>query len=117
MADFRTYEEVIDFIILRKNRDENKAQILTVWKYMTLSKDISVNPTQSEKPDLRTFVSNLISLHNQLVSPDHTDYSFRDKLLTAVHIQFIQTTLRDHMPRTYHPVINKISNQFRGKQN
>lgn len=53
-----------------------------------------------------------MSLQKQLDTPYHKDRFLRDRLLTAVDIPNILTTLRDRMPRTSQQAVNRIANQL-----
>lgn len=66
MENCNTYTEAIQLFRLFYNSDEKRAQILTAWKLMTLSKAIEGTPDQYEVEVFRKFMSKLITLHKKL---------------------------------------------------
>ena len=88
--------------MLRKwyNSDDRKARILARWQSMKLSDAMNEEPDESEVTIFRKFTASLMSLQNQLDDSYHDDQFLRDRLLTAVDIPSIQSSLRDRLPRT-----------------
>lgn len=64
---------------------------------------------------LRTFVARLMALHKQLDRNYHSDGFLRDRVLTAINIPSIKTTLHDRMPRTSRQAVNRVANQLSDK--
>lgn len=64
MADTcTTYDDDIDLLRKLYNSDEKRAQILTAWKKLTLSEEMSRSPNSTEVVILREFGTRLVSLH------------------------------------------------------
>lgn len=97
--------------------DDKMARILTTWKTMTLSKSMAVDPKESEVNVFRKSVPKLCSLQNQLDTTYQTEILLWDRLLTAVDIQSIQATTRDHTPDTSQQAVNRVANQLCNKKN
>ena len=100
--------------MLRKwyNSDDRKARILTKWQSMKLSEAMNEDPGESEATVFRKFTAALMSLQNQLDVTYHEDKFLRDRLLTAVDIPSIQSSLRDRLPRTSQQAINRVAIQL-----
>lgn len=94
---------------------EKKACILTAGQNIILTEELSENPILSEVSVFGTFVGKFMSLQRHLYDPYHTDDLLRDRLLPAVNIPVIQTTLRDCMSRTSHQVVNRVVNKLSDK--
>lgn len=110
-----TFESAMGALRAWYNSDEKKARTLTKWQTMTLSEAFEADPESSEAAVFRTFVAKLTSLQKQLDTPYHTDNFLRDRLLTAVDLPAIQSTLRDRMPQTSQMAVNRVANQLSDK--
>lgn len=112
----KTYEEATQTLRSWYNSDDRKARILTKWQSMLLTEAMAEEPDESEVTIFRKFVAKLTSLQNQLDPTYQTDQFLRDRLLTAVDIPSIQSTLRDRLPRTSQQTINRVANQLSDKK-
>lgn len=63
----------------------------------------------------RTFFAKLMALQKQVDTPYHTDGFLCDRLLTAVGLPAIHSSLRDRMPRSSQEAVNLIANQLSDK--
>lgn len=84
---------------------------------MTLLKAMSDSPEELEVCVFRRFVAVLTSLQKQLDITYHDEKFLRDRLLTAVDIASIQTTLRDRMTMNSRDAVNRVANQLSDKPN
>lgn len=79
---------------------------------MTLSKSMAQDPGLSEVSVFQSLVTKMMSLHKQLYTQYHTDTLLSDRLVKAVDIPEIHTTLLDGLPRASHQAVNRIANQL-----
>lgn len=77
---------------------------------MTLYKAMTDSPAESEVSVFTTFVARLMSLQKQLDKHQHTDTFLRDRLVTSVDVQAIQSTLQDISTRSSHQAVNRVQN-------
>lgn len=83
---------------------------------MALTSSIIENHSDRKVQVFRKFFAKLMSLQKQLAPPYHTDSFLGDRLITAIGIPDIQTTLRDRMLRTSNQAFSRISNPFFARQ-
>ena len=107
-----TFDNAISMLRKWYNSDDRKARILTKWQSMKLSEAMNEDPKESEATVFRNFTASLMSLQNQLDDTYHDDKFLRDRLLTAVDIPSIQSSLRDRLPRTSQQAINRVAIQL-----
>lgn len=79
---------------------------------MTLLDTMTKDPSKYEVTEFRKFLARLMRLHNQLDVTYHTDQFLRDRLVTAVNIPQMQSSLRDHLPRSNQKEINRTSSEL-----
>lgn len=99
------------------NSDDKKSRIISEWQSMTLSMEKSESRTESEDSVFRNFEAQFRSLQKKLDKTYHTDIFLIDRLLTAVDIPSIQTTLKDTIPKTIQDTVNRFTNQLSDKSN
>ena len=98
------------------NSEDKRAIIMNKWQSITLTQTMTESPEETEVSIFRKFVATLTTLQKQLEVTYHADRFLRDRLLKAVDIASIQTTLRDRMPETSHDAVNRIANQLSDKK-
>lgn len=77
-----------------------------------LSKAMPHYPDAFEVSVFRQFVSKFGRIKKKLAVTYNPDNVLRDRLLIAVDIPIIQTTLRIRIPRSSWEAINRVANQF-----
>lgn len=115
-ASCATYGDAKSALRRWYNSDEKRARILTAWKSLVFSEEMSKRPDDSEVAVFRDFVARLMALQKQLDTSYHADRFLRDRLLTAVDLPALQTTLRDRIPRSSHQAVQRIANQLSDKK-
>lgn len=106
------FKDGITLLGSRYNSKDKQRRLLPEWQSMSLSSAMEKKPEESEVSLFRTFVSNLMSLHNQLYLEYHSDLHLRDRLFNAVNPPSIKDSIKYRTPRTAHQPINRVSNRL-----
>lgn len=106
-----SYKEAINALRNWYRNTDNRARILTKWQSLKFSEEFIDHPDHSEKDVFRRFVAQVMSLQKHLDASFYDDKRLRDRLMTAVDIPWIETSLRDQVSRTAHQMSKRIANQ------
>lgn len=112
----RAYEDSALLLRRRFNSCHKRSRILTKFKWMPISEEFARNTNRSQVEIFIDFTATMMQLQNQLNIPYLEDRFQRDQLVTAVEIRWIQTSLRDRIPRTSEQAVNRISNPLSEKR-
>lgn len=111
-ASCNSFDDAMKILRECYNSDDRKARILTQWQSMSLSEAMRAEPDEAEVTVFRKFTASLMSLQQKLDKSYHSDTFLRDRLLTAIYIPVIQSSLRDSFPRSSQQAINRFAIQL-----
>lgn len=111
-AECRIYVEDVKILKGFYNCEEKKVRILTKWKRMTFTEEMTEYIEESEISLFQRFVAKPTSLPKDIDLTYHAYNYLREWLLTVVEFENIKTTLRDRMPKTSHDVVNRVLNKL-----
>lgn len=109
---WKTYQQAALLLRRRFNSSDKRSRILITWQCLRLTEEFARNPNESQTQVFLDFTAKLMQLQKQLDTPYHADRYLRDKLLTAVDVPHIQTSLRDRIPRTSEQAICRVMNRL-----